>query len=251
LLRRELSGLEEPGTRFLFNSSTPASRQRRGRHRGKRCHFLNKMIKEQTFFYLCIAMRTKDAQKELMIRQKTMEIVVKEGLEGFSMHKLAAGAGISVNTIYLNFKNKEDLIIKVYQGVVKKMEQVLLEGFDPDMDFASGLKLQWKNRLKYFMKYPLHIEFTEHIRHSPLYEKVMKLQGRKFTGTMHHFYEKAIKNKELIRFPLEVYWSLAYAPLFQLLKFHRQNKSMSGKKFVLTEKQFNQAFSRVLISLTP
>jgi AcrR family transcriptional regulator len=196
-------------------------------------------------------MRTKDAQKELLIRQKTMEIVVKEGLDGFSMHKLASSAGISVNTIYLNFKNKEDLIIKVYHGVVKKMEQVLLEGFNPEMDFATGLKLQWKNRLKYFMKYPLHIEFTEHIRYSPIYEKVMQLQGKKFTGTMEQFYERAIKNKELISFPLEVYWSLAYAPLFQLLKFHRQNKSVTGKKFVLTEKKFSQTFSRVLISLTP
>jgi AcrR family transcriptional regulator len=196
-------------------------------------------------------MRTKDAQKELLIRQKTMEIVVKEGLDGFSMHKLAGSAGISVNTIYLNFKNKEDLIIKVYQGVVKKMEQLLLEGFNPEMDFATGLKLQWKNRLRYSMKYPLHIEFTEHIRYSPIYEKVMQLQGKKFTNTMGQFYERAIKNKQLIRFPLEVYWSLAYAPLFQLLKFHQQNKSFTGKKFLLTEKKLNQAFSRVLISLTP
>ena len=147
-----------------------------------------------------------------------MEIVVKEGLDGFSMHKLAADVGISVNTIYLNFKNKEDLIIQVYQGVVENMEQVLLKGFDPEMDLATGLKLQWKNRLRYFTKYPLQIEFTEQIRHSPIYEKVMQVQGKNFSATMEQFYEKAIKNKELIPFPLEVYWSLAYAPLFQLLK---------------------------------
>ena len=180
-----------------------------------------------------------------------MEIVVKEGLDGFSMHKLAASVGISVNTIYLNFKNREDLIIKVYNGVVEKMEQVLLKDFNPEMEFATGLKLQWKNRLRYYTKYPLHIEFTEHIRHSPIYEKVMRLQGKKFTATMAQFYEKAINNNELIRFPLEIYWSLAYAPLFQLLKFHRQNKSITGKKFVLTESKFNQTFSRVLLSLTP
>jgi AcrR family transcriptional regulator len=196
-------------------------------------------------------MRTKDVQKELLIRQKTMEIVVKEGLDGFSMHKLAAEAGISVNTIYLNFKNREDLIIKVYNGVVEKMQEVLLKGFNPEMDFATGLKLQWKNRLHYYRKYPLHIEFTEHIRHSPIYEKVMRGQGKKFTAIMEQFYKKAIKNKELIQFPLEIYWSLAYAPLFQLLKFHRQNKSITGNKFVLTESKFNQAFSRVLLSLTP
>lgn len=180
-----------------------------------------------------------------------MEIVVKEGLEGFSMHKLAAAVGISVNTIYLNFKNKEDLIINVYHDVVKKMEQVLLEGFNPEMNFENGLKLQWKNRLRYFKKYPLHIEFTEKIRHSPIYEKVMQLQGKKFTTTMELFYKRAIENKELIKFPLEIYWSLAYAPLFQLLKFHSQNKSVTGKKFVLTEKIIDQAFSRVLLSLTP
>src|SRR5690349_21742930 len=69
-----------------------------------------KFIKEQTYFYICRQMRTKDTNKELAIRQKTMELVVKEGLEGFSMHKLADSAGISVNTIYLNFKNKEDLV---------------------------------------------------------------------------------------------------------------------------------------------
>ena len=68
---------------------------------------------------------------------------------------------------------------------------------------------------------------------------------------MEQFYERAIKNKELIRFPLEIYWSLAYAPLFQLLKFHSQNKSVTGKKFVLTQKKIDQAFSRVLLSLTP
>ena len=180
-----------------------------------------------------------------------MEIVVKEGLDGFSMHKLAASVGISVNTIYLNFKNREDLIIKVYQGVVEKMEQVLLEGFNKEMDFATGLKVQWRNRLQYFTKYPLHIEFTEQIRHLPIYEKVMQHQGKKFTATMGQFYEKAIKNNELIRIPLEIYWSLAYAPLFQLLKFHRQKKSITGKKFVLTETKFNQAFNRVLLSLTP
>ena len=196
-------------------------------------------------------MRTKDAEKEVQIRQKTMEIVVKEGLEGFSMHKLAAAAGISVNTIYLNFKNKEDLIINVYHDVVKKMEQLLLEGFNPEMSFENGLKLQWKNRLRYFMKYPLHIEFTEKIRHSPIYEKVMQLQAKKFTSTMELFYKRAIENKELIQLPLEIYWSLAYAPLFQLLKFHNQNKSVTGKKFVLTEKKIDQAFSRVLLSLKP
>ena len=196
-------------------------------------------------------MRTKDANKELLIRQKTMELVVKESLDGFSMHKLADAAGISVNTIYLNFKNREDLIIQVYLDVVKKMEQILLEGFSADMDFAEGLKLQWKNRLKYYMKYPLHVDFAEQIRSSPVYEKVMQQQGKHFTQTMEKFYNRAIKNKQLIKFPLEVYWSLAYAPFFQLLKFHRQQKSVTGKKYVLTQKQINQVFSRVLLSLTP
>ncbi|MFL9483937.1 TetR/AcrR family transcriptional regulator [Chitinophagaceae bacterium LWZ2-11] len=196
-------------------------------------------------------MRVKDVNKERLIRQKTIELIVKKGFDGLSMHKLAKAANVSVNTIYLNFKNREDLIVQVYLDIIKQMDAVLLKGFSPDMDFEQGLRIQWKNRMEYCIKYPLHVEFSEQIRYSPLYEKVMELQGRTFSGAMQLFHKNAIEKKQLKPLTSEVYWSLAYSPLYQLLKFHRQKKSMSGKKFVLTDEKLEEALEQVLTALTP
>ncbi len=42
-------------------------------------------------------MRNKDEHKEKSIREKAIEIIVKEGFDGLSMHKLAKAADISVS----------------------------------------------------------------------------------------------------------------------------------------------------------
>ncbi|MGZ3932351.1 MAG: TetR/AcrR family transcriptional regulator, partial [Bacteroidia bacterium] len=48
--------------------------------------------------YLCPKMRTRDEQKESAIRQKAIEMIVKEGFDGLSMQKLAKAAGVSPAT---------------------------------------------------------------------------------------------------------------------------------------------------------
>ena len=63
-----------------------------------------------TYFYL---MRTRDIEKERLVKEKAMELVVKGGLENFSVNKLAKECGISVATLYIYYKDKDDLITKV------------------------------------------------------------------------------------------------------------------------------------------
>ena len=41
-----------------------------------------------------------------------------------------------------------------------------LQGFDPEMSFAEGLKKQWENRAAFAMKYPREVACYEIIRHS-------------------------------------------------------------------------------------
>lgn len=196
-------------------------------------------------------MRLKDLNKELVIRQKTIELVVKDGFDGLSMHKVAKAAGVSVNTIYLNFKNREDLIVQVYLGIVNEMDDMLLKGFSVDMNYAEGLRLQWKNRLAYCLKYPLEAQFAEQLRNTPLYLKVMDLQGRRLSTAMQKFCANAIKKGQLKELTTEVYWAIAFGPLYQLIRFHQQKKSMSGKKFVLSQDKLDEAFGQVIIALTP
>src|SRR6186713_2634010 len=91
-------------------------------------------------------MRIKDEHKELAIRQKAVEIIVEKGFDGLSMQKLAKDAGVSPATIYIYFKDREDLLMQLYIGSLTKMFNASVKDFSPDMHFAEGLEIQWKNR---------------------------------------------------------------------------------------------------------
>lgn len=196
-------------------------------------------------------MRTRDENKEQAIRQQTIEIVVKEGLDGLSMQKLAKAANVSPATIYIYYKDREDLIVKVCSEVSNHMLEVSLKNFHPDMRFEEGLKIQWQNRAAYFLEYPMEVQFIEQIRYSTLYEKVTGTITENFRQVMGQFISKAVRNKELVELPFEVYWSVAFAPLYQLIKFHNQGWSYANREFKLTDETMMQTLQLVLKALQP
>ena len=197
-------------------------------------------------------MRARDPRKEKAIRDQALNMIVKEGFDGLSMHKLAKAAGVSPATIYIYFKDRDDLIIQLYAEEMKKMTEATLKDFDPAMSFDAGLKVQWINRAHYCIKHPSQSHFLEQIRFSPLHDKALKTTDGTFMEAMRRFVANAIKRKELIRVPVEVYWSIAFAPMYQLVKFHKQGKGMPGTdRFALDEKLLTQTLDLVLKALKP
>lgn len=97
-------------------------------------------------------MRTRDENKEEAIRQKAIELIVTNGLEGFSIHKLAKAANVSPATIYIYYKDKEDLVVNITADVFNKMQEHSLRNFSSDMSFEEGLRIQWKNRATFFWR---------------------------------------------------------------------------------------------------
>jgi AcrR family transcriptional regulator len=196
-------------------------------------------------------MRARDEHKEKSIREKALKMIVKEGIEGFSMQKLAKAANVSPATIYIYFKDKEDLILQLCKEAGEKMADIMLKNFEPSMSFAEGLKVQWISRARYCLKYPEQVHFIEQIRHSPLQDKLVNMMSEKFKNAMDLFVTNAIRRKELVKVPVEVYWSIAFAPLYNLVKFHMTGKSIAGNKFVLSDKIMKDTFKLVLKALTP
>lgn len=196
-------------------------------------------------------MRPRDENKEQAIRQKAMEIIVQQGLDGLSMQKLAKAAGVSPATIYIYYKDKDDLVFQVCSQVSTHMLEDSLQNFDPEMPFAEGLKVQWKNRAAYFMNNPLEVQFIEQMRYTQMYSRVTELLVQQFSEVMGKFVRNAIQRKQLVQLPFEVYWSIAFAPLYQMIKFHNQGKSMVNEEFQLDEPTMAKALELVLKALQP
>jgi len=196
-------------------------------------------------------MRTRDDNKIQAIREKAVEIIVKQGLDGFSMQKLAKAASVSPATLYIYYKDREDLIMQLWSEAFKEMATATLKNFDPAMSFREGLRMQWMNRARFCMKNPKQMQFMEQLRHSPLQEKALATIDSSFKEAMSAFVGNAIKRNELVKVQLEVYWSIAFAPMYNLVKFHLEGTSIGGKKFTLTDKVMSETLALVIKALTP
>lgn len=197
-------------------------------------------------------MRKRDERKERLIREKAIEMIVKHGFDGLSMPKLAKEAGVSPATIYIYFKDREDLILQLCYEEGKKMTEATLKDFDPGMSFAEGLKVQWINRARYCLENQMSAHFLEQVKYSPFYDKSYFQTDRTFSNAMRQFVHGAIERKEVIPLPVEIYWSIAFAPLYQLVKFHTSGKGFPGSgNFKLDDQKLTQTLALVLKALKP
>ena len=193
-------------------------------------------------------MRTRDENKEQAIREKALEMIVKEGFEGLSMQKLAQEANVSPATIYLYFKNKEDMLNQLYMSIEQIFSDEILTDFNSEMSLEEGMWIQWKNRFAYSMKYPYNFTFMEQFRSSPLINH-KDLKESPFKDAMTKFYMNALGRNEMKKFPVEIFWSIGYGPLYSLIRFHRAEKSLMNDKFVFDEKKMRIAFDLVMKAL--
>jgi AcrR family transcriptional regulator len=200
--------------------------------------------------------RTRDPKKENAIRRKALELVVRSGVDGFSMQKLARAARVSPATLYIYFQDRDDLLFQVYREQAELMTTEVLRGFDPDGDFAAGLRVQWRNRARHALGHPLEARFLEQVRHSPYFAPFQARLASTFSATMKRFALNAIARKQMRPMPPEVFWALVYAPLYQLIRFSQEDgglfRALPGHpKFALTDEMLEVALQGVLRAIRP
>lgn len=195
-------------------------------------------------------MRARDENKELAIRTEAMRLVVAEGFDGLSMQKLAKAAGVSPATIYIYFKDREDLIMQLCLEASEKIIAATMDGFNPDMSFEEGLRIQWKNRAAFCIENPMMSQFLEQFKHTPYYEKFGDRVKNAFQSKMSQFLMGAIKRGEMRPMQKEIFWAVCFAPLYQLVKYHIAGKGLAGETdFTLTDEIMEEAFQSVLRGL--
>jgi TetR/AcrR family transcriptional repressor of multidrug resistance operon len=194
-------------------------------------------------------MRTRNIDKEQLVKQMAIESIVKNGLEGFSMNKLAKACKISVATLYIYYKDRDDLIIKIANEEGLKMAKGMLKNFNVDAPFEEGLRVQWRNRYNYMMDNPLLSVFFDQLRSSSYHKQFMESFKTNFEVAIHKFMHNALERGEINEMPLEVYWSVAYSPLYSLIRFHNEGQSIGGAPFKISENILWATFDLVVKAL--
>jgi TetR/AcrR family transcriptional repressor of multidrug resistance operon len=194
-------------------------------------------------------MRARDEDKVRLVKKNAIESIVKDGFEGFSMNKLAKTCDISVATLYIYYKDKDDLIISIAKEEGDIMGDFFIENFYPTLSFEEGMRVQWINRYNYVKKNPMSYLFFEQLRISTYQHRFLDSFMIKFRGVISEFMHNIVAKGEIKPMPLEVFWSVAYAPLYALVRFDKEGQSIGGKPFKMTDEVLWQTFDLVVKAL--
>ncbi len=112
-------------------------------------------------------MRTKDDIKQEALFKATVKLVNEIGFASSSVSKIAKEAGVSPATIYVYYKNKEDLLVSTYIDIKRNLSRAVLENFDENLPIRDIWRNVWFNMFDYISRHPDNVQFTEQFANSP------------------------------------------------------------------------------------
>jgi len=112
-------------------------------------------------------MRLKDDQKIDLLFASTLTLVNQVGLVGLTMPLIAKRAGVATGTLYIYFKNKEDLILTLYKEIKKRFGSTVFIGYSPDLPVEEGFRVVWENSLRYSVSHYPEQVFLQQFHNSP------------------------------------------------------------------------------------
>lgn len=112
-------------------------------------------------------MRTKDDQKREALFQATVKLVNAIGFASSSVSKIAKEAKVSPSTLYVFFKNKEDLLVSTYVEIKRDMADALLDDFDDSLPIRDIIRTVWFSTFKYISNHLEYYDYVEQFANSP------------------------------------------------------------------------------------
>ncbi|MES2332755.1 MAG: TetR/AcrR family transcriptional regulator [Bacteroidota bacterium] len=121
-------------------------------------------------------MKLRDDRKTEQISKAVLGLVKQKGLAGITMGEIAKEAGMATGTLYIYFKNKEELINHLFFDCRKEALENYFLNYDLSKPFKSGFHTVWMNILNFRIQNFEEVVFMDQCYHSPfINECTMKL----------------------------------------------------------------------------
>ncbi len=182
-------------------------------------------------------MRTRDELKIGAIFEATVKLVNGIGFVASSVSKIAKEANVSPATIYIYYKNKEDLLVSTYLDIKQKIGLAIIRDFDDSLPIRDTIQSFWNNAFAYALSYPEYFQFGEQFSNSPYSSLVQPEEAEKYFEPMFQTIEKGIDQKIIKDVPFEILKVFIFSPVMIL------SNSRLHFDLELNEKNIETAFN--------
>lgn len=167
-------------------------------------------------------MRTKDDNKKIAIFHAAMDMVNQKGVDNASMSTIAKAAGVSSSTIYVYFKNKVDMINKLYLMAKEETSLAMFDELSEDMSVEEAMKSWMRNFYKYLIEHPAKLSFLEQFHTSPTITEDTRKAGMKHFSPVIDILQRAAEEGIIKQVPPPLIIAFTFDPIMSLAKTHLQ-----------------------------
>jgi len=182
-------------------------------------------------------MRIKDKSKEESVIAATIKLVNKIGFASSSVAKIAKEANVSPATIYIYYKNKEDLLTSTYIDIKKQLSNYMLTGFDSSKPIRDIFEHVWQNTFRFIANNKELFYFTEQFANSPYSDKIDKAEIDMYFEPLFNLLQKGIEQKIIKNVHYEILGAFIFYPVL-ILANNRLCKTIK-----LTDKTIKSSFT--------
>lgn len=74
------------------------------------------------------------------IQEATLRVIARKGMAGATVQEIAGEAGVAKGTIYLYFRDRDDLVEKTYDGAIQQLMERIDSVLDRDLPFDQKIR---------------------------------------------------------------------------------------------------------------
>ena len=137
----------------------------------------------------------------------TDNLMAEEGLPNLSMHKIAKAAKISPGTIYIYFKNKEELLTQFARHIFLSFQRAMEKDHDETQSFAEQYRKMWWNIWHSLEQDPTIVANMGQYEFLPGFYTICKEWETR--GIWHCFCKKAVEAGEVCDLPPHLLFALS------------------------------------------
>ncbi len=182
-------------------------------------------------------MRIKDDIKQEALFKATVKLVNEIGFVSSSVSKIANEANVSPATLYVYYKNKEDLLVSTYIDIKQKFSRAVLKNFGNNLPIRDILRNVWFSMFKYASRHPEYFKFTEQFANSPYNSLVNKEEVEKYFDPMINMMQKGIEQKIIKDVNVDLLMAFMFYPIMGL------SNARSCKNFEINDDNIETAFT--------
>jgi TetR/AcrR family transcriptional regulator, repressor of fatR-cypB operon len=173
--------------------------------------------------------RCKDDSKVDAIYKATLSLVKDRGLAGITMCDISKEASIATGTLYIYFKNKDELIKALFTECRKKTARYYFEGIDEQLPFEDRMQKLFRNIICFKINHFEVSAFLEQSYHSPYVNAIDLKKKQKAMSPLFDLIREGIETKKIKNTEVSLVVSYLFGIVNEMVKrAYFSNRKLTG-----------------------